>query len=306
MRLNLNFLNTFLVVAEHSSFRRAADEVCRSQSAVSMQIRQLEEDLGVFLFRRTTRKVELTSEGERLVQCARKALEDLSVGVGALQKAAALRKGMIRLGCVPTFTDYMPPVLSRLAKLYPGVEVSIQETSTLDVLAALSNEDVEIGIAPRLDGMPDLEFDFIAYDELYALLPERFALPGRSEITLEELSHVPIMMQRGPEAIQAAENEAFERRGVVLRPSHEIQQAQTLVSMAAKGIGVAVMTRLSLPAVLPSNLQLVRIPDLATIIETCVVTLRGRPLSPVARDLKALIHEIADQNDLLPPRATTH
>lgn len=73
-QINLKLIQTFLTVAEMKSFRGAADQVKRSQSAVSMQIKQLEEQLGVALFHRTTRSVKLTAEGEKLVGSAQEGL----------------------------------------------------------------------------------------------------------------------------------------------------------------------------------------------------------------------------------------
>jgi DNA-binding transcriptional LysR family regulator len=88
MNVNLKLLHSFLLVADHGSFRRAAEEANRSQSAVSMQVRQLELQLGVALFHRTTRKVELTREGEMLLDCARKAAIELQIGLRRIKEAA--------------------------------------------------------------------------------------------------------------------------------------------------------------------------------------------------------------------------
>ena len=77
MNVNLKLMHIFLLVAEHNSFCRAAEVSNRSQSAVSMQIRQLELQLGVSLFHRTTRRVQLTREGELLLVCARRAVTEL-------------------------------------------------------------------------------------------------------------------------------------------------------------------------------------------------------------------------------------
>ena len=85
MHINLNFLQTFISVAEHESFRRAAEEMGRTQSAISMQIRQLEDQIGARLFNRSTRRVELTMEGERLLRFARRSLADLNFGLRSLK-----------------------------------------------------------------------------------------------------------------------------------------------------------------------------------------------------------------------------
>src|SRR3546814_12527784 len=89
MRLNFNLLSTFLAVAENSSFRAASAQVHLSLPAVSMQLKQLEERLGVTLFHRTTRKVGLTPEGEQLMISARKAMAELDFAFERLPRVAA-------------------------------------------------------------------------------------------------------------------------------------------------------------------------------------------------------------------------
>src|SRR3954447_10424998 len=93
MNVNLKLMHTFLLVAEHSSFCRAAEVSNRSQSAVSMQIRQLELQLGVSLFHRTTRRVQLTREGELLLVCARKAVYELQTGLRQIKDAVDVQRG---------------------------------------------------------------------------------------------------------------------------------------------------------------------------------------------------------------------
>ncbi len=93
MNVNLKLMHTFLLVAEHNSFCRAAEFSNRSQSAVSMQIRQLEMQLGVSLFHRTTRRVRLTHEGELLLGSARRAVTELQIGLRQIKEAIDVQRG---------------------------------------------------------------------------------------------------------------------------------------------------------------------------------------------------------------------
>ena len=99
--INLKLLQTFLLVAEQSSFRIAAEKSFRSPSAVSAQIRQLEEQLGVPLFHRTTRNVRLTDEGKQLLECAQRALLEVESGLRKIQESADIRRGRVALSCLP-------------------------------------------------------------------------------------------------------------------------------------------------------------------------------------------------------------
>ncbi|QJW83351.1 LysR family transcriptional regulator [Ramlibacter terrae] len=101
-RLNLNHLPAFLAVAEHCSFRAAAQRMHISQSALSVQIRQLERMLGVPLFHRTTRSVNLTAEGQRLQAVARRATEELGQIAMELREDAQLQRGVVNVAVLPS------------------------------------------------------------------------------------------------------------------------------------------------------------------------------------------------------------
>ena len=94
-QINLKLLQTFLLVGEHLSFRVAAEKLFRSQSAISAQIVQLEEQLGVSLFHRTTRNVSLTAEGKQLKEYAERALFEVEVGLRKIKETADVRRGRV-------------------------------------------------------------------------------------------------------------------------------------------------------------------------------------------------------------------
>lgn len=102
MKINFKVLSTFLAVAENASFSKAAEQTHLSLPAVSMQVKQLEERLGVALFQRTTRKVELTREGEALMISTRKAIAELDSSLARIQMAAKAQQGHLSFACVPT------------------------------------------------------------------------------------------------------------------------------------------------------------------------------------------------------------
>ena len=102
--INLKLLQTFLLAAEFGSFRKAAEESNRSPSAVSMQIRELEERIGISLFIRTPQKANLTSEGQALFEEIRRAMGDVQASLDRLTEIAARRKGKIQIACAPPMT----------------------------------------------------------------------------------------------------------------------------------------------------------------------------------------------------------
>ena len=121
MNVNLNLLQTFLLVAERESFRQAAEESHRTPSAVSMQIKHLEDQVGAPLFVRTTRKVELTADGQQLLVRVREALTDVGSGLQELRDAVELRRGRVSLASSFSIASTrLPDVLARFKLQHPA------------------------------------------------------------------------------------------------------------------------------------------------------------------------------------------
>jgi DNA-binding transcriptional LysR family regulator len=179
-QINLKLIQTFLTVAEMRSFRRAADQVKRSQSAVSMQIRQLEEQLGVALFHRTTRSVKLTSEGEKLVGSAKKAIGEMENGIRDLLEAADSRRDHVTIACSPTIAPrQLPPILMRFVADYPRINIILKELKSQDLFESIRRGEADFGIGPAItDG--DFEFSTVVSDRVCALMSNDY-LPGRKD-----------------------------------------------------------------------------------------------------------------------------
>ncbi len=285
MNVNLKLMHTFLLVAEHSSFCRAAEVSNRSQSAVSMQIRQLELQLGVSLFHRTTRRVQLTREGELLLVCARKAVAELQTGLRQIKEAVDIQRGRLTLACAPTLAaTRLPEILATFQKSYPGVTAHVRELASVEMLDCIRRQDVDFGIGPRApNATSEFQFQPILLDEIYALIPNGLDVSNQREtISLLELSHIPTLVLAGSAAMQGMLDKAQKAAGITLNIKYEVQQVQTQIAMATAGLGAAILPRIALPLKLDARVRAVPIVDPPLVRELCVVTLRGQFLSPVA------------------------
>jgi DNA-binding transcriptional LysR family regulator len=284
MNVNLKLMHTFLLVAEHSSFCRAAEVSNRSQSAVSMQIRQLELQLGVSLFHRTTRRVQLTREGELLLVCARRAVAELQTGLRQIKDAVDIQRGRLTLACVPTLAaTRLPEILATFQKSYPGFTAHVRELTSTEMLDCIRRQDVDFGIGPRTpNAAPELHFEPILLDEMYALIPTSIDVVERETISLLELSHMPTLVLTGTSSMPGLLDKAQKAAGVTLNIKYEVQQVQTQIAMATAGLGAAILPRIAIPTRPDPRVRAVRIVDPPLVRELCVVTLRGQFLSPVA------------------------
>jgi DNA-binding transcriptional LysR family regulator len=305
MKVNLKLLQVFLLVAEHESFRSAADQAHRSQSSVSTQIKQLEGQLGVALFHRTTRSVRLTSEGAQLLDCVRRALREVEEGLRKIEEAVDMRRGHVSLGCSPTVAgSRLPVVLAAFGREYPDVKLFVRELTSADLFESLRKREVDFGIGPIVEE-GDLSFRPILHEDIYALVPRRLFQTRLSVITLSQLIRMPVLLLNPATALRALIERTVAEQGLVLTTNYQFSQVQTLIAAATAGLGVAILPKIALPAIPTDHLQTLKITEPTMSRDIAIVTLRGQSLSPAAARLAALVARLIDgtADEVAAPRA---
>lgn len=311
--VNLKLLSAFMLVAEHQSFRQAADASHRSQSAVTTQIKQLEMQLGVALFHRTTRQVSLTHEGKQLLESARRAMSEVELGLRRIQEAADLKRGRIFLSCSTTVASTrLAHILALFEQDYPGVEVYINELTLSEMLDSVRKETVDFGIGPVVDA-PEFDFEEILQEYLYALVPDKFMPKAKGAITLSQLCKMPLLLLNPATALRTSLDKAAQKLGLTLQTKYQFSQAQTLVSMANAGLGVAILPGLVVPEQPAQNTHTLLIDTESENTNSTqkepvyltrkvgLVTLKGRSLSPAAMRLTQIVRKrIGAGHDMTP------
>jgi LysR family transcriptional regulator, cyn operon transcriptional activator len=175
----LRHIRYLLAVAEHQNFTRAAEALHVSQPTLSQQIRQLEDTLNVQLLDRSGRNIRLTDAGEAWVSYARRALQDLDAGRRAIHDVQELSRGTLRLAITPTFTAYLiGPLIQQFNARYPGITLTVDE-STQDRIEALLGEDaLDIGIAFSGAHAADVESQAWFAEPLAMVVGESHRLAG--------------------------------------------------------------------------------------------------------------------------------
>ncbi len=295
--VNLKLLQTFLLVAELGSFRIAAEKSFRSPSAVSAQVRQLEEQLGVALFHRTTRTVHLTGEGQQLLDCARRALLEVEEGLRKILESADVRRGRVALSCSPTIAETrLARVLAAFEKDYPGVDISVRELTSSSLFESVRNREVDFGIGPKIE-TSEFHFEPIFEDPLFALVPRRFITTAKRSISLATLTNMPLLLLNSATALRGMLDEAMRERHLALTTRYEFTQAQTLISMATSGLGAAILPKVALPQRVSASTQVLRIVSPSLARQVSVITVRGQKLSPASLRLVQLLHQLLPDPD---------
>ena len=146
--MELRHLRYFLVVANLSSFTRAAAALHLTQPTLSHQIRQLEDELGMHLFDRIGRSIRLTAPGKVFREHAERALQEVSTATAALKELQGLMHGTLTIGVFQSFnSSLMPPILAAFAARYPGVRVAVRQLPTREMQTQLIRGELDLGIA---------------------------------------------------------------------------------------------------------------------------------------------------------------
>lgn len=239
-------LRYFIALAERLHFGRAAEALHISQPPLSRAIRGLEAQLGVTLFLRTRRRVELTPEGARLLEEARRLLSQVEHSVQALRRMASGEEGRVRIGFV-SLADYgvLPGLLKAYKAARPGVHLALREMLSPEQAAALASGELDFGLLlPPVAEAPGLEHVVVQREHFVAALPARHRLArGRGKLAVSELAGEPLVMvprDIAPGLYDIVAGLAA-RGGISLNVAQEAIQMQTVVSLVSSGLGAAIV-----------------------------------------------------------------
>ena len=241
--MELRQLEYFSAVARHGQFTRASRALSVAQPAVSQQIKRLEAELGLELFRRTTRHVELTDAGELLLDRANRALGEIEAARQELSEISGLLRGRVEIGALPVSNIDTPGLVAGFHELHPHVRIHLHELTLELMLRMLRRDELDLCFAliePAELGS-DLDGVLLYHEELVAMVASDHELAGRTRVSLERLSTEPLVRFRSGSAIQRAIDGAFDRAGIAPAYSFQTFELETMRALAHRGVGVGVL-----------------------------------------------------------------
>jgi len=241
----LRHLHYFVTVAEERHFGRAAERLHMAQPPLSQQIRRLEAELGLELFTRTTRRVDLTPAGAAYLERARAILASVETAADEAHRVAAGVVGHLAIGCVGSATYSLLPALSRrLADELPGVDFSFRgEMLVADQVEALREGAIDIALLrpPITDGT--LTVTPLREERLVVAVPTGHPLAGRRQIRVSDLADTDLIVHSAGRrsAMYDVVRRLFSEADLTPRVRHEVGETSTLVTLVAGGLGVAIV-----------------------------------------------------------------
>lgn len=297
MRMNFDFgdLRAFTAVAQLGSFRAAAQSIHLSQPALSRRIEKLEAALGVRLFDRDTRNVELTAVGRDFARKARTLLDDLDATLLGIRDVAANRSGQVTLACIPSTVHYfLPAVLRRYHERFPRIRVRIFDESASEVLAAVVHGEAELGLNMTGSDEPAIEFEPLLREPFVAACHRDHPLARQRSVTWAELGRHDFMTIDKASGNRRVLDLALGSRPERPQACFETRHISTLVGFVESGLGVAAVPKLSMPRA-RHHPTLVSVPIVEPEVTRTIglIRRRGRSLSPAAEHMHAMLRALA-------------
>ncbi|MCG7363609.1 LysR substrate-binding domain-containing protein [Roseomonas sp. ACRSG] len=290
MAIDLDQLRTFVAVAEAQSLTRATETLHLSLPAVSRRLSALEDELGVALLARSTRRVALTQTGREFLPRARRLLDELEESLLGIRETAARRRGLVTIACIPTAAYYfLPATLADFARRFPNVRVRVMDLSADGVTDAVATGGVEFGIGMEGAVHPEVEFRPLRRDPFVLACRRDHPLAKKRGLRWADLHNETLVGVSRRSGNRLILDRALLPRGIQPNWRYEAEHLSTSLGLVEAGLGVAVVPRLALPR--DPHPVLVARPLTDPKIEraTGVVLRRGAVPGPAARALLDLL-----------------
>ena len=288
--LTLRQLQIFVVAARHLSYARAAEELHLTPPAVSMQLKQLEDNVGLPLFERLGRGVGLTAAGELLVHHALRVLGEIKDAEANLQSMLGAESGQLSVGLVSTAKYFMPRLLARFSQAHPGIDVQFSVGNRESLLQKLQDNAIDLAITGRVPTEIDAHAEPLAGHPYVLIAPRDHPLREARRFDLHELRHETFLLREEGSGSRRVSEEMFKNH--LFTPARTISMGsnETIKQAVLAGMGVALISLHTLPLELKTG-EISLLDAIGTPIERTwyVVHMNAKRLLPAGQRFRAFL-----------------
>jgi DNA-binding transcriptional LysR family regulator len=242
MDVSLRQVRSFLTVARVKSFTGAASILNVTQPALTMQIRRLEEALGVTLFDRDTRSVELTRVARDLIPAFERTLQDFDAALDSARDIATQERGIVRLAALPSVAaGVLPDAISRFREKRPNVIFDLRDVIAGHVLNLVQSEQVDFGVMGGTVRSVDVETVFEAQDRLHVVYPKGHPIARLRRVTPLAVADFPLILMHRDTSVRAVVEAGFQSAGLIPKATCEAIYMMTAVGMVRAGLGLTIL-----------------------------------------------------------------
>ncbi|CAN5527497.1 LysR substrate-binding domain-containing protein [soil metagenome] len=283
-------LRSFHAVAQGGSFTAAAKALGVSQPTVTTQVKSLEREFGVELFRRRGRRVELTESGSGLLDITRRLSADEKEAADYLNETRELKTGHLRVGAVGPY--HVTDMLAAFNARHPGLYVSVTVGNSRQTLADLLDYRTDVAVLAHVD--PDPRLVAIPYrrHRVVAFCPADHAYARRRSIRLRDLEGQPMIVREAGSTTRRAFEQALDRANVRPRIVMEIGSRESIREAVAKGIGLGVVSEAEF--IPDPRIRALPVTDAEIYTYAHVVSLKERQNARLVRAFLAVLRGLLD------------
>ena len=290
--MQLQDLNSFVVVAEERSFSKAARRLHRTQPAVSQAIRRLEETVGDRLFDRSSKNGALTEAGVLLREHAIRLLRMASEAEAAVRELHQVRRGRVIIGANEAAVHSVLPYVRDYADAHPHVTVEVRRVPSRKIAAEIQDRALDFGVMTFDPAQKGLQTLALGSDELVLLTHKDHPLATRKAVGVEEVGRQVIIAHNDPSPARERVLRLYERKHAPLNIQISLPSLDGIKRAVEMGVGVAVLPRrCALTEIERGDLVAVKIPELSTRRVVRFVFRKSGELSHAASAFLQLVRE---------------
>jgi LysR family transcriptional regulator, low CO2-responsive transcriptional regulator len=296
MHLTLRQLHVFETVAHHMSFSRAAEEMHLSQPAASMQVKQLEENVGLPLFEQLGKKLFLTEAGHELLHYARDISQQIEEAELAMEELKGLKRGTLHLTMASTANYFAPQLLAAFHQKYPEAKVQLDVTNRSGLIEAVRNNITDMAIMGRPPEGQDLVGIPFMNNPLVIIAPPAHPLARRKMIRLEELAQEPFIVRESDSGTRIAAERFFAEHGIRLITGMEMNRSEAIKQavMAELGLGIVSLHTIEMELAL-KRLVVLNVEDFPIMRRWHIVYRQGKRFTGVPQAFMEFVQAHAEE-----------
>jgi DNA-binding transcriptional LysR family regulator len=240
--MNLQQLRTFRVVAQQRSYSRAAQLLYLSQPGVSLQVRALEQSIGMPLFERSGRQLRLTEAGVALLEYADRILSLVDESQQALEELGNARRGIVRVAASTTAGIYIVPrALGGFHRQNPGVRLTLDVVNRFTVADRLLRDEVDVAVMGLIEDAHDLQVEPFLPNELVVIASPRHPLAQRKHIAVSELANETLLLREQGSGTRTDIERMFAKGQLVMHLGMELRSSGSIKAAVAADLGIAII-----------------------------------------------------------------
>jgi len=294
MNVTLRQIRSFLAVARCGSFTRAAELLHLSQPALTVHIRQLEQELDLKLFDRSTHHVKLTPAGMSFMPMMQNALGGFEHAIASISQMASQQDEIIRLGCFPSFAAaVLPTAIRKFREQHAKVSFLVFDTSARNVVAMVRSEEIDCGICHH-DSAADLLCRPLLREPMHVVFPEGHPIGQAQEVRIEDVIKNPLVLLDGESDSRTRIDAAISGAGYLVFPAAEAAHMSTALALVQSGLGITILPLMAFNGDAVPDLRSRPIAGIPLIRPIGIATKRNHVVSPQTRAFIDVLAEVSE------------